>query len=467
MVLIAVLGVLLAGWLALVALDLAAAAGAGARDRATERSLARAREALLAYAADRPIDADVGPGYLPCPDLDNDGWAESTCGSLAGDVGQRERLGRLPWKTLGLEDLRDGHGERLWYAVSTKHKGLLNCAPTPACVDMTADAALGTISVREPSGAWRHDGRIADALHAARGGAAAVVLAPGAALTRRDGHHQHRDCGLPDCDALGRCLPEPRWLAAACDPRNYLDVATLGDGPREDNARFVDRIAPRDGNGDGFVTGAGAGEGGTMNDRLVAVGHADLTPRVAARIAAEAAHCLRAFAADPRAHGRLPWAAPSCAASPGGVAGTGFGRLPTPPFVAAATPQGPLPTSWTAHCAIGDGTGWWTAWRRAVFYAVAPGHQPSSPLPSCTAGACLAVRDAEGRTMASDRRFAVMVAGPPLATAAGRQDRSRPEPAHWLEGAHVPEEPCEVRAPGAVTTAPRSAAFNDAVVASP
>jgi type II secretory pathway pseudopilin PulG len=106
--------------------------GAAGRERASDRALAQAREALIAYAADRPIDVHVGPGYLPCPDLDDDGWAEATCGSLTGHLGQAERLGRLPWKTLGLPDLRDGHGERLWYAVSSRHKGLLNCAASRA-----------------------------------------------------------------------------------------------------------------------------------------------------------------------------------------------------------------------------------------------------------------------------------------------------------------------------------------------
>ncbi|HET7401531.1 MAG TPA: hypothetical protein VFJ62_07105, partial [Usitatibacter sp.] len=84
-------------------------AAARERERESERALALAREALIAYAADHPINSSVGPGYLPCPDLDNDGWAESTCGSLSGDSGQEQRLGRLPWKTLGLPDLRDGH----------------------------------------------------------------------------------------------------------------------------------------------------------------------------------------------------------------------------------------------------------------------------------------------------------------------------------------------------------------------
>src|SRR5205085_490476 len=107
----------------LAALGRGAFNGAAQRQRITERALAQAREALIAYAAERPIDAAVGPGYLPCPDADDDGWAETTCGSLSGHLGQAERLGRLPWKTLGLPDLRDGSGERLWYAVSTRHKG--------------------------------------------------------------------------------------------------------------------------------------------------------------------------------------------------------------------------------------------------------------------------------------------------------------------------------------------------------
>src|SRR3954467_875417 len=113
-----------------------------ARDQATERALAQAREALIAYAVDRPINAAVGPGYLPCPDLDGDGWAESTCGSLDGTSGQATRLGLLPWKTLGLPSLRDGSGERLWYAVSTKYKGLLNCGASAGCIDLSPGAAV-------------------------------------------------------------------------------------------------------------------------------------------------------------------------------------------------------------------------------------------------------------------------------------------------------------------------------------
>src|SRR5258708_10209720 len=170
---------LLAGIGVALAVDLTAHAGASRRERASERALAQAREALIAYATDRPMTREVGPGYWPGPDLDGDGWAEATCGSQSGDTGQAERLGLLPWKTLGPPDLRDGSGERLWYAVSSKYKGLLNCAVSRACLDMTPDTALGTISVRSASGTLLHDGTIAEPHRAEAAGALPVVIAPG------------------------------------------------------------------------------------------------------------------------------------------------------------------------------------------------------------------------------------------------------------------------------------------------
>src|SRR6476659_2891798 len=254
------------------ALELAAPASRASRDRVTEQALAEAREALLAYAADRPVNAIVGPGYLPCPDLDNDGWAESTCGSLSGDSGQQERLGRLPWKTLGIADLRDGEGEGLWYAVSSKYKGLLNCAASAACVDMSPSAALGTITVRDASGTLLHDGTIAEPYRAGEGGAVAVVIAPGAPLGS-----QSRNC------AAGECV----------DPANYLEG---------DNAAFVDRndASGRSRNADGFTQGPVARADGRLavNDRLTALGYRDVMPRMMRRVALEAAACPRSWAAS-------------------------------------------------------------------------------------------------------------------------------------------------------------------------
>jgi hypothetical protein len=83
------------------------------RDRITAAALAQARDALIGRAA-----ADnTRPGSLPCPDVDNDGALIMGI-DYGGGGACTSNIGRLPWRTLGLPDLRDGSGERLWYAVS-------------------------------------------------------------------------------------------------------------------------------------------------------------------------------------------------------------------------------------------------------------------------------------------------------------------------------------------------------------
>jgi hypothetical protein len=445
--LLAALVVLVAGALLLVQ---AGGASSGRRDELTARALAQAREALLAYASDRPINATVGPGFLPCPDLDDDGWAESTCGSLAGDRGQAQRLGRLPWKTLGLPDLRDGHGERLWYAVSTRYKGLLNCAASAACVDHSPATALGTITVRDGSGVILHDGTLLDA---ERGGAAAVVIAPGAPLARisvAGERWQRRDCVAGECDAYGKCVADPPWRAAHCDPANYLDVAPA-ERSAEDNADFHDRSdAQRTRNGNGFIQGPIADSGGriVVNDRLAAITHGDVMPRVMRRVGLELAQCLAFYASRPENGGRLPPPTPACF-----TAGTAapFGRVPDTPFEAARG-RGMLERWWRHEarnpevlaelpaqphaCRIAfppadagpartmppgspDDEGrtagaseiaWWTSWKPFVFYAPAAAYSAAGAPRGCDdPAACIGLVDAEGRSIARSHRAALVV----------------------------------------------------------
>jgi hypothetical protein len=432
------------------AIELAAPASQASRDRATERAIAEAREALLAYAADRPVTTLVGPGYLPCPDLDNDGWAESTCGSLSGDSGQEERLGRLPWKTLGIADLRDGDGERLWYAVSTRYKGLLNCAASAACVNMSPDAALGTITVRDPSGAVVHDGTLVEPYRAAEGGAVAVVIAAGAPLAS-----QRRACAAGECDERGRCLTDPPRRAATCDPANYLDRASEARFAFEDNADFIDR------NANGFIQGPVTLPDGrvAVNDRVSALGYRDVMPRMMRRVALEAASCLRSWAAS---HAGYPAPVPLCAqtTSPtpwAGVEGARFGRIADAAWGETCTLAAPASHSW------------WKAWRLNVFYAAQPG--------------ALDIVDTEGRATRRARDAAVIVAGPPLVVDGFVQHRDAPaiaDPRQWLEGTNAllesgagcgepsPAFPCEAAATCTrVTAATASRAFNDVVVALP
>ena len=519
----------LAAIAAALAIDFAASAGGARRERVSESALAQAREALIAYAVDRPINAVVGPGYLPCPDLDNDGWAESTCGSLAGDTGQEQRLGRLPWKTLGLPDLRDGYGERLWYAVSSKYKGLLNCGASRGCLDMSPDAALGTITVRDASGVLLHDGTIAESYRANEGGAIAVVFAPGAPIARADGTPQARECANGDCDAAGRCIATPPQRAATCDPANYLDKAADARFSYEDNADFVDRndTAGRSRNDNGFIAGPVWLPGGRLavNDRLTVVSYRDLMPRLMARVAGEVASCLAFYASRPENGGHLPWPTPACRQAAGdwaGRRGVHFGRVPDTPFAAMASagrlarwwstaggdlahlpnaasacriavaPDDPGPVRTTPPASPADegstaglsSNSWWSSWKPSVFYALAPEYDADSGAAGCDSGTCIDVLDTSGHAIAPGRRFAVLVSGAALAVDGFVQSRAGAAlstPALWLEqsnaklegaagceGVTAPSFPCEgTGSCNRVTAGAAGAAFNDVVVSSP
>jgi hypothetical protein len=424
---------------------LAVPAGEAAGRRATEDALAQAREALLAFAADRAIDPVVGPGYLPCPDLDDDGWAESTCGSLDGASGQAERLGRLPWKTLGLPDLRDGAGERLWYAVSTKYKGLLNCAASAACVDMSPEVALGTITVRDSSGARLHDGTLGEAYRAREGGAVAVVIAPGPPLAG-----QARACARGDCDLAGRCIADPPWRAATCSPSNYLDRAAEARLDFESNADFADRsdAAGRARNGNGFVQGPVVAASGALavNDRVMAIGYADVMPRVMRRVALEVSACLRA---QRQATGSYPAPVPLCAQASSetweGDAAARFGRV--------------ADASWPAHCNLAPAAAhsWWRAWRANVFYAM-------------NAGAIDLV-DGSNRVIALSRDAAVLVAGPPVIRDGILQHRGGAgfaDVRQWLEAGNAALDGTGcAAAPARITVSALQGGFNDVAVALP
>jgi hypothetical protein len=437
------------------------------RAAVSDQALATARQALIAYATARPLDEIVGPGYLPCPDLDDDGWAEPTCGSMTGETGQWQRLGRLPWKTLGLPDLRDAFGERLWYAVSSKHKGLLNCTVSTHCLDMGPEAALGTITVRDSAGTVIHDGTSASPYEPGKAGAVAVVFAPGPPLARWAGNGepatvQSRTCEGGRCSAAGRCLTEPPTLTPKCYPGNYLDRAPGPAFSDEDNARFVDRndAAGRAANRDGFIHGPVVGPDGTtwVNDRLAVISYDDLMPRVMRRVAEEVASCLRQYASRGENHGRLPWAAPLCRSRDpdpmlrgSDSSGTLFGRVPDTPFLATTRDSGTtMLARWEPGCRIADANGntaglsgftWWSAWKRHVFYSVAPAGRPSPGVAAtCDSLTCLFLSPDGSGVAPAAHRFAVLVAGPPLLFDSGRQSRNAEADAdarNWLEGANA------------------------------
>ena len=126
---IAALLILGISWFAVAAVSRSSVASYE-REVITAHALQEAKQAVLAYAAQYAARADLAvtytgaplttsfPGRMPCPESlssiggANDGLASSACSNTVAVAG------RLPWRTLGLEPLTDGDGERLWYVLS-------------------------------------------------------------------------------------------------------------------------------------------------------------------------------------------------------------------------------------------------------------------------------------------------------------------------------------------------------------
>ncbi len=392
-------------------------------DHQTALALAQAKAALVGFAAGVDLSGSARPGDLPCPDLNNDGLAELSCGNASGSTGQDKRLGRLPWKTLGLPDLRDGHGERLWYAVSSNFKNNTR-------IPILNSDTQGTITVRDSKG-----NVILDA--AGTTGAIAVIIAPGAALTRKEMNGslyvQNRAC-IP-CDAQEKCTATPAIDTPRCNPINFLDIA-LG----EDNKSYID------GDADGFVQGSIKDASGApvLNDKLLAITYDDLMPVVEKRVSREVLFCLTNYAADISNSGRYPWAAPLSSTAPpsfADMANTRFGRIPDTPFTSTVTSSGttqPMNDNWS-NCNIVSGSGWWLNWKEMVFYALGSAYQPIdlsvSPVYGCSVfGACLVVNPP---SPIASKQVVVFVAGRRLKGVAGGQPRTsnidKGEIANYLE----------------------------------
>ncbi len=80
--------------------------------------LQQAKQALIGWAALQAIkDTEENPGRLPCPEAAANIGNPSFEGTASGSC-TLPAVGRLPWRTLGLDKLQDAAGEPLWYVVS-------------------------------------------------------------------------------------------------------------------------------------------------------------------------------------------------------------------------------------------------------------------------------------------------------------------------------------------------------------
>lgn len=192
------------------------------RDRKSGDALAQAKEALIGRASS---DNNM-PGSLPCPDTNNDGSAEMLSGNDCPSY-----IGRLPWRTLKLADLRDGDGERLWYALSGNFRDDNSAHPLNSNTQ-------GQLTLRDASGNTLASGVIA------------IVFVPGATIGAQS-----------------------RGGADANIVTNFLE---------DENA-----------NGDTvFVSGQTSA---TFNDRLLAVSGDSLWPTVEKRVSSEIKEILGAY----------------------------------------------------------------------------------------------------------------------------------------------------------------------------
>ncbi len=420
-----------------------------ARDKKTEEALAQAKVALIGFAAGVGLSSGAArPGDLPCPDLDNNGFADVAIDTPCSGGA----LGRLPWKSLGLPDLRDGNGERLWYAVSSNFKN----SPRTPCASPGDTGCLnsdtrGTITVRDGSGAVINDG--SNPNEWTPSGAIAVIIAPAAVLQRQDvGTPQDRSCTVGvNCDVNERCTTSPPSATPKCNPVNYLDISGT-----EDNANFIDGD-----NTNGFINGnVVVGGNVVVNDRLLAIRYEDLMPLLKRRVVKELMNCLTAYAAVPQNNGRYPWAAPVANyPSFADQSEVRFGRIPDTfsatflgvsvdlisDTVCPATPALCMATSWPAppSCNITTGS-WWNNWKELVFYGVAEAYQPADPVssllpvpPGGPCGNCLTV---DPPASASDKRVVVIVSGKRLSAVASGQPRNWPSPPDKSSAANYLED---------------------------
>lgn len=413
------------------------------RDEATTAAMAKAKEALIAYAATYQ-DTHPGqvPGYLPCPDsgtsgIGGEGAAEGTCGAANVTV-----IGRLPWKTLGIEPPRDGSGECLWYAVSGTFKN------NPKTDVMNWDT-LGQIEVYGPDGITLLAGSQPESR------AAAVIFAPGVALGQDRQDDNPGTALTPVCseDYAAIHFLEPVGAINNATPNAAAGAVTkVIDGDRSDS----------------------------FNDRLLVIAPAEIFAAVEKRadfsqklenLAQNAALCLVEYVKSntnfSAGDHRLPWTAPAALAAYTAsgywddAAGSLSGRFPyqvdtTRTLVSNAS----FSTLGAATCPFAAGNtdeNWWKNWKDHLFYALGADFKPtaSSTSPVACGSGCLSVNGVGGQVAV------VMFSGKRLAGQTRSNDADKGNLGNYLEGRNLTNHPNASGNSNYERVTPSTTNFND------
>lgn len=383
------------------------------RQKKTLEAITQAKEALLAYASthDRP-------GVLPCPDTNNDGSSDPNGNNCYNPIG------RLPWKQLNISDLRDGNGERLWYAVSSDFinvpstrvvnnedsAGLINICGSTGCGDSSPIPSPSTTAPFPTSNI------------------AAIVFSPGVPI----GGNNRQDGTDPEPDPAINIDPAKKAL-------NYLDSVVI-DSKAFDNSSGST-------NGNDFVA---ATTSSTFNDKLLPIFAAEIFANVNKRMEkktmlVELANCIAEYGNNNSTSSdhRLPWSAPlmidvSDATKFDDSTGLRSGRLPY--YVSDSTTALPV-HNWSTTAiqlakrktlgACSSFPKWWTSWKSYVFYAVGSNFSPDHPPPNDCSDqtGCLGVNGGA-------RKFAAVVifSGKKLTSQARTSTAERKDASNYLEG---------------------------------
>lgn len=259
-------------------------------------ALAQAKEALIAYST-----SSDSPGSLPCPDTSGTGVANT-----AADC--PHYVGLLPWKTLGLPDLRDSTGSPLWYALSR------NFRKDPS--NSINSDTVGTLTITGSPSASQ---------------AVAIIFAPGPNI----GNQSRSGSTTAYCSTTNTSIAQN--LCAA----NYLE---------DNNAN----PSPKTGPNTQYISGDTSN---IFNDQVNFITAENFIPNVEKRIAREVKQCLDDYAAQPSETAptqrveKYPWAVPISSGSYTSNSGTLFGRIPDAPVITTTTNE-PLSPSNTSDARV-------------------------------------------------------------------------------------------------------------------
>lgn len=199
------------------------------KEIATGAALYAAKRALLDYVAAQAAHPDTAiPGRLPCPEplspaAGNEGIAAGCSDNTATYVG------RLPWRTLGVDQIRDGDGELLWYILGRGFR--------------QSPINFGSQDEIELDGVNRQ--------------AVAIIVAPGAALNTLS------ESGTPPANCP-RVSQMPRSVAAPFDPTKFLECGRgTTPSPGNEPQYKTDKTSP------------------WTNDRMVAITATELMDAIA------------------------------------------------------------------------------------------------------------------------------------------------------------------------------------------